>query len=76
MKKQCYSCGTEEKELRPYGPKGQMVCFACAFSTPEREKQTGDMFMAQLDAASMAGNGVISIGTDAGPVPMIGKVLH
>ena len=45
----CYIC-TSEKELRPYGPKGEDVCFQCAFSTPERKKQTEQSFELQVDA--------------------------
>ena len=31
---QCDICG-EIKELRPYGPKGETICYECATSTPE-----------------------------------------
>ena len=31
---QCDMCG-EIKELRPYGPKGEAICYECATSTPE-----------------------------------------
>ena len=72
----CHYCSDEKADLRPYGPNGAYVCFKCAMATPEREKQTGAMFMSQLDAAAKAGNGLISFGTDAGPVPMMGKELH
>lgn len=25
----CEVCGTDDQELRPYGPKGEWICFAC-----------------------------------------------
>lgn len=30
----CELCGAEE-ELRPYGPKGEKVCFKCGMKNPE-----------------------------------------
>lgn len=45
----CHYCGTTT-DLRPYGPHGSMVCFDCAMSTPEREKETAQNFAVQLDA--------------------------
>ena len=36
---QCDMCG-EIKELRPYGPKGETICFECATSTPEMREST------------------------------------
>ena len=40
----CFYCKIEFLELRPYGPNGAMVCFACAMSTPERKSLTEKMF--------------------------------
>ena len=34
----CELCG-EEKELRPYGPNGENVCFSCAMKNEEAAKQ-------------------------------------
>lgn len=34
----CCYCGTTTRELRPYGPAGQMCCAPCATSTPERRE--------------------------------------
>lgn len=60
----CYTCDATF-DLRPYGPRGEMVCFKCAFSTPERTKETEQMFAVQLGACT-----VMSIdGSEAGPVP-------
>ncbi len=38
-------------DLRPYGPRGEWVCFACATSTLEREAQTKTQFISQLEHA-------------------------
>ena len=64
--KQCFYCGTD-KDLRPYGPKGSMVCFKCATATPERDAETQRNFAIQLDSS-----GPIAIidGTDVGPYPV------
>lgn len=60
----CYDCGAD-KECRPYGPGGAMVCFACAFSTPERKRETEQAFVTQLDACGP----VAVAGDEAGPYP-------
>jgi hypothetical protein len=65
----CFYCGSADKELRPYGPGGSMVCHDCAFATPEREAATKGAFFALLEGASAAGGGVASIGTPEGPNP-------
>jgi hypothetical protein len=62
--KACYDCGTTEKELRPYGPNGSWVCFACAMSTPEREKQTDQMMELMMGSS---GGVLIIDGSDTGP---------
>jgi len=64
--RKCYLCGTTEKELRPYGPGGQDVCFPCAMSTPERKAQTEQAFDSQLSACGETP----VIGLDVGPVPL------
>lgn len=63
MTKSCHHCG-KQTDLRPYGPKGEWVCFDCAFSTPERKAATEQQFAEQLNAA-----GPVSLLTDNGPVP-------
>ena len=68
MARACYLCGTAN-DLRPYGPRGEDVCFRCAMSTPEREATAKRAFLAQLDAAAAVGTGAVAIGTDAGPFP-------
>jgi len=62
----CVYCGCSDDELRPYGPNGSMVCFACAMLTPDREEETKKNFISQLETIS----GVAVIGSDAGPYPL------
>lgn len=61
----CHYCD-KTNDLRPYGPKGAMVCFSCAMGTPERKAETGRNFAAQLDAA---GPMALIDGTEVGPYP-------
>ena len=69
--KQCYDCGTDEEELRPYGPKGEWVCFTCAFTTPEAKAATENQFSSQMSAAELADErGVSVIGIEVGPIPL------
>lgn len=65
----CHYCQATG-DLRPYGPKCAMVCFDCATATPEREAETHANFVAQLDAC---GEGLVVIGTEAGPYPATPK---
>lgn len=58
----CHYCGATSADLRPYGPRGERVCFKCAFETPERKAQTEASFASQLNAA-----GRVAILTDDGP---------
>lgn len=60
----CHYCN-KTNDLRPYGPKGAMVCFDCAMATPEREAETERNFLLQLNAC---GNFVV-IGEEVGPYP-------
>lgn len=63
-----YCCYCEEqKDLRPYGPRGAMVCFDCAMSTPDREAETERNFVVQLNAC---GNCAVIDGSNAGPYPV------
>lgn len=59
----CAYCG-KDRECRPYGAKGQMICFDCAFK-PSNKTTTERMFSAQLDAAGPA----VVIGEEVGPYP-------
>jgi len=58
----CSLCGSDD-EVRPYGPIGSMICFDCAFATPEASgyvfrffnlaiaesvKNTGQQYLAKL----------------------------
>lgn len=61
----CHYCG-KTNDLRPYGPRGAMVCFDCAMSTPERKAETEHNFAVQLDAA---GPVAMIDGTEVGPYP-------
>ena len=61
----CHYCKTRA-DLRPYGPRGAMVCFGCATSTPEREAETARNFGSQLGAIN--GPAVID-GSNVGPYP-------
>mgnify|MGYP001404359925 CR=1 FL=1 len=61
----CHYCD-KTNDLRPYGPKGSMVCFSCAMGSPERKAETERNFAVQLDAA---GPMALIDGTEAGPYP-------
>lgn len=61
----CHYC-EKTHDLRPYGPKGAMVCFSCAMGTPERKTEAERNFAAQLDAA---GSVALIDGTEVGPYP-------
>lgn len=63
----CHYCHTTTKELRPYGPRGAMVCFDCGTSS-EHVEETNKNFAAQLEAAGP----IAVIGTEAGPYPLEG----
>lgn len=65
MAKQCCHCGTDKKELRPYGPNGAWVCFGCAMS-PEHKLNTETQYSIQLEAAGP----VAVIGEYVGPYPL------
>lgn len=73
----CYRCrclGTIS-ELRPYGPRGEWVCFDCAFATPADKAATERQFGAQLDAAISAGSGIAIVGGEEGPYPYTPEAL-
>lgn len=61
----CCYCGCAG-DLRPYGPKGAMVCFPCATSSPEREAEAKQNFGAQLAAC---GDAAAIDGSHVGPYP-------
>ena len=63
--KPCHLC-KKVAELRPYGPRGAMICFQCAMA-PERKAETERNFIAQLDAC---GPVVVIDGTEVGPYPI------
>lgn len=61
----CHYC-IKTHDLRPYGPRGAMVCFGCMKSSPEREAEAARNFGAQLSAS---GPMACIDGTHAGPYP-------
>ena len=61
----CHYCD-KTRDLRPYGPRGSMVCFGCAMSTPERKAEPERNFGAQLEAC---GPDAVIDGSEAGPYP-------
>lgn len=67
----CYLCqrpgGKGERELRPYGPRGEMVCFECGMRDEETTRKAFDK---QLDAA---GPVAVIDGTGVGPYPLTRK---
>lgn len=62
----CHYC-TKTNDLRPYGPRGAMVCFTCAMGTPERRAEAESSFASQLRAS---GPVAVIDGTEAGPYPI------
>lgn len=66
----CETCG-ELKECRPYGKKGALVCFQCAFATPEAKATTEQNYLMQLEAAGPQ----VLVGLEAGPVRATEKML-
>ena len=61
----CHYC-KNSNDLRPYGPRGAMVCFDCAMSTPARKAETENNFAQQLNAS---GEFALIDGTETGPYP-------
>ena len=59
----CYLCASNE-ETRPYGPRGESICFPCAMK-PEQVKTTESMYVTQLNGAGP----VAIIGEEVGPYP-------
>ncbi len=62
----CHYCQTTEKELRPYGPNGEIVCFQCGMSTPERRDAADRAIRAKLNACD---GKEVHIGGPDGPQP-------
>jgi hypothetical protein len=38
----CELCGKDDEQTRPYGPKGERVCFACGMQDPAAVEQGVD----------------------------------
>jgi hypothetical protein len=64
----CWFCDEIKPEMRPYGPGGHNLCFACLKATPEREAAARRAFGVQLEVAEVAGQGV-SVLTERGAEP-------
>ena len=68
----CAYCGTKT-ETRPYGAKGERICFRCAMS-PENKRTTERMFLGQLEAAEgTVGMAVLDTSDVNGPRPLQGE---
>jgi hypothetical protein len=65
MTVKCHYCD-KATDLRPYGPRGAMVCFGCAMSTPERKLEAELNFRSQLEAC---GPDAVIDGSGVGPYP-------
>ena len=62
----CCHCGTTE-QLRPYGPGGAPICFACAQASPERKAETEAAMAAIFNAsAAMSDIGAVLLHSESG----------
>lgn len=61
----CETCH-EEKDVRPYGANGALICFDCMKADPEREREAKRQFMMQLNACGP----LAVIGEETGPRPL------
>jgi hypothetical protein len=60
----CHYCGPTERELRPYGPGGEDICYPCMKESPEREEAAQNAFGAITGAASVLGPVIIGTTDD------------
>jgi len=69
MTNKCYLCPPDapRTELRPYGPRGQWVCYDCAMK-PENKAATEAAMEVAMRAAYEASD-IVTIGTEDGFVP-------
>lgn len=63
-KRRCYLC-QQQGDLRPYGPQGQWLCFACMEANPAVEAEARRQFAAQIAGVQ----GPVAIGEEVGPYP-------
>lgn len=73
VQRRCHYCqrpaGRGHHELRPYGPGGASVCFACVKRDPAIEAQVTQEYLRRLDeAAAVTGQAVL---TPDGPVAFV-----
>lgn len=62
----CLHCD-KTTDLRPYGPRGAMVCFECTMSSPVRKIEAQHNYLLQLTA--IKGPALLD-GTEVGPYPL------
>jgi len=62
----CYYCD-QPGDLRPYGPKSEMICFPCMKADSVREAEAEAQFSAQMESS---GPRVVLDGTNRGPYPL------
>jgi hypothetical protein len=80
--RRCGTCGgaedfpaDPESELRPYGPGGSLICYGCAFGSPEAEATTKRSMTALFEAsAATSPEGGIVL-TDDDPQPLAAGAL-
>lgn len=75
-KLRCSICASTDRELRPYGKGGALVCFPCATASPEAQATASHQFDVAYAAAQAAGNGVVLVGKPTGPEPLIATNIH
>lgn len=63
MDRSCYVCSANA-DTRPYGPKGEYICFGCAMGDPKRKHDAEDMLGKLL---SHQGDMILTLD---GPVPL------
>lgn len=62
---QCFKCA-KDKEVRPYGPGGSLVCFTCMQSSQELRSEAEAQFAMQIEGIK----GPVILGSELGPIPL------
>lgn len=76
MDRKCCYCAQTEDEMRPYGPGGAWVCFACATSPDRMDETRRQMDRAFDEAAAASELGGIVLGHPDGPQPLTERDLQ